>query len=389
MLFGFTSNAQTVHLTGAGVGGWNNPPLAINLMTTSDNVNYSLSNVQITGSGGSAEFKFMVNNDWGTTYGFTSLTGTPGATAWQSGVAGPGGTNIPGVAGFWNVAYNLTTGVYSFTPGVNPNAVINLTSAGSPITMVTSNGINYNSPSTTISAGTYQFTQAGSPNIWGNATFPSGTATIGGSGIIAPAGTYNITFDKSNGAYSFTPTAVGMIGAGSPSGSWGADAVMTTTDAVIYRINNATIVGGGMKFRDDASWTFQFGTNGPANSNAFPSGIAIPNGNDMQTVSGTYDITFNRTTGEYNFAPAVLATNTFEKSSFIVSPNPSNNVWKIASTEIEIKSAQVIDVLGKVVYSNNTISNEVIIDATTFTNGIYFAKIASVNGFETIKLVKN
>ena len=389
VLAGFFSNAQTVHLTGAGVGGWNNPPLSINQMTSADNVNYSLSNVQITGSGGSAEFKFMVNSDWGTTYGFTSLTGTPGANAWQSGVAGAGGGNIGGVAGFWNVAYNLTTGVYSFTPGVNPNAVINLTSSAAPISMVTSNGTDYTSPSTTLSAGTFLFTQAGSPNQWGNPAFPSGTATQGGSGVVVPAGTYNITFNKSTGAYAFANTSVGMIGVGSPSGSWGVDAVMTTTDAVIYRINNAVINGGSMKFRDNNSWTYEFGCNGPANSNAFPSGTAIANGTDMLTVSGTYNITFNRTTKEYNFVATTFANNTFDKSSFKVSPNPTNNVWKIGSSEIEIKSVQVVDVLGKVVYTNNTAANELNIDATSFTNGLYFARIASDNGNETIKLVKN
>ena len=62
ILFGLMSQAQVVHLTGAGVGGWNNPPLAQNLMSTTDNINYTLSNIQITGSGGSAEFKFMIDN---------------------------------------------------------------------------------------------------------------------------------------------------------------------------------------------------------------------------------------------------------------------------------------------------------------------------------------
>ena len=390
MLFSFFSFAQTVHLTGSGVGGWNNPPLAVNQMTTSDNINYSLSNVQITGSGGSAQFKFMVNSNWGTTYGFTSFTGVPGSAAWQSGIAGAGGADITGVAGFWNVAYNLTTGVYSFTPGVNPNAAINITGSVSPISMVTTNGINYSAPSTTLAAGTYNFAQAGSPNIWGNTVFPAGTATIGGAGVIVPAGTYNITFNKNDGKYLFTVTQVGMIGFATPTGNFDVDTMMTTTDAVIYKLTNVALTANIFKFRDDNSWTFQFGTNGSAGTNAFPAGTAIANGTDMQVATaGNYDVTFNRTTLDYSFVPAVLATNAFKKSSFNVSPNPSNNVWKIASSETEIKSVQVIDVLGKVVFTNNSASNEVSIEATTYTNGIYFAKIASANGSETIKLIKN
>jgi hypothetical protein len=368
-------------LTGAGVGGWNNPPLAQNLMSTTDNVNYTISNLQITGSGGSAEFKFMVNSDWGTTYGFTSPTGFP------SGVAGAGGGNIGGTAGFWNVMYNLTTGDYSFTPGVNPNAAINLTSAGAPVSLSTSNGINYASPSTTLSAGIYLFSQDGSANQWGNAAFPTGTATQGGAGVVVPAGTYNISFDKSNGDYSFLPTAVGIIGEGGPSASWGADAVMTTTDAITYTILNASINGGGMKFRDNGSWTYQFGTNGPNNTNTFPSGIAIPNGNDMLTVTGIYDITFNRTTGAYNFAPALSATS-FESKKVSVYPNPSNNMFNFTSSVI-LTSVQIVDVTGKTVLNVNANGTNVAVNAANLSTGIYFAKVASANNVQTIKLIKN
>ena len=387
ILFGFMSQSQVVHLTGAGVGGWNNPPLAQNLMSTTDNINYTLSNIQITGSGGSAEFKFMIDSNWGTTYGSTSSS--PWTAAGTTGVAGAGGGNIAGVAGFWNVSYKLTTGDYNITPGVNPNAVINITSSGAPVAMVTSNGVNYSSPSVVMAAGPFLFAQAGSANQWGNAAFPSGTATLGGTGVNVPAGVFNIAFNKNTGEYSFTRVVVGMIGAGSPSGSWGADAPMTVQpDGYTYKITNANITGGTMKIRDDASWTFQFGTNGPASSNTFPSGVAIPNGNDMLTVTGNYDITFNRSNGEYNFAPA-LSSSSFTKSTFVVSPNPTNTAWKIASPSESIQSVQIIDVLGKVVYVNNNAANEINVDATGFNNGIYFAKINSGESVNTIKLVRN
>ena len=381
LLLSFLSNAQTVHLTGAGVGGWNNPPLAINQMTTVDNANYTLSNVQITGSGGSAEFKFMANSDWGTTYGFTSVN------QWPSGVAGAGGSNITGVAGFWNVAYNLTTGEYSFTPGANPNAAINLTSSGSPIALVTSDGINYSSPSTTLSAGTFLFSQEGNQNQWGSASFPSGTSVQGGAGMNVPNGTFNISFNKNTGEYNFANTAVGMIGVGSPSGSWGSDAVMNTTDAVTYTIMNAVITGGSMKFRDNASWTYQFGTDGGANTNTFPSGTAIPNGNDMLTVSGTYNITFNRTTGQYNFAN-VLSTTNFNNIKVSVYPNPSQNNWSFTSAEV-ISSVQIVDVTGKIVANVISSSANLNVNASNLANGIYFAKVTSLNEVQTIKLVKN
>lgn len=386
IILGISSHAQIVHLTGAGVGGWNNPPLAQNLMSTTDNVIYTLSNVQITGSGGSAEFKFMVNSDWGTTYGYV------GTNIWPSGTAGStttgAGTNIPGVAGFWNVTFNITSREYAFTPGVNPNATINITSSGSPITMVTTDGINYSAPSSTLAAGGFTFSQAGSSNQWGNAAFPSGTATPGGSPVNVPGGTFNITFNKNSGAYNFANTSVAMIGQGSPSGDWGVDAVMNTTDAITYTLNNAVIVGGSMKIRDNGSWTYQFGCNGAANTNTFPSATVIPNGNDFLTQSGTYNITFNRTNGVLNFAD-VLSVNSFAKNNFKVFPNPTNDNWNFSSVNDSITSIQIVNVLGKVVLTSEVSSTDVVVDASNLTSGIYFASIASATAIETIKLVKN
>ena len=45
--------------------------------------------------------------------------------------------------------------------------------------------------------------------------------------------------------------------------------------------------------------------------------------------------------------------------------------------------------LGKNVINLEPNTNEVEIDATTFKTGLYFARIESVNGTKTIKLIKN
>lgn len=180
-----------------------------------------------------------------------------------------------------------------------------------------------------------------------------------------------------------------MIGFATTNNNFDTDIMMTTTDAVNYTLTNVVLTANIFKFRDDNSWTFQFGANGPASSNPLPSGTAIANGTDMIAPAGTFNVTFNRTTLAYSFVSSTFASNSFEKSNFNVSPNPSNNIWKIASADTEIKLIQVLDILGKVVYTNNDSSNEINIDASTLTNGIYFAKIASDKGTETIKLVKN
>ena len=164
--------------------------------------------------------------------------------------------------------------------------------------------------------------------------------------------------------------------------------MMTTTDAVIYRINNATIVGEGMKFRDNTSWTYQFGTNGPNGSNSFPTGTAIPNGNDMLTVSGTYNITFNRSTGAYNFQN-VLSNAAFAKNFFTVSPNPSSTSWDFTTDNQVIESIKVYDILGKLVLSTSPKSDTTSIEISELNNGVYFATVSSAIATETIKLMKN
>ena len=55
----------------------------------------------------------------------------------------------------------------------------------------------------------------------------------------------------------------------------------------------------------------------------------------------------------------------------------------------QITSIQIVDVIGKVIATKDINSNEGSIDASNLSNGVYFAKIASDNTIETVKLVKN
>ncbi len=386
--YGF-SQFDVISLTGDGVGGWTNNPATTNFLTTTDGITYTKQNFQITGSGSTAALKFIKvvsPPSWDSTYGPSSAAGTPN---WPSGSATTT-DNIAGVAGFWNVTFNLTTKAYTFTAGVNPNPTINITNSGAAIAMTTTDGINYTAPSRTIAAGNFTFAQAGSPNVWGNPAFPAGTATAGGSPVVAPNGTYNISFNRNTGVYNFATTSVGMIGVGSPSGNWDNDAVMTTTNAVNYTINNATIVSGNMKIRDNGSWTFQFGANGPAATNTFPMATMVANGTDFATTAGTYNISFNRTTGAINFAPAATASNNlFIQENFNIMPNPSSSKWNISSKNNEITSIQIFDIIGKQVFSKNMNALDYSVDASNLNKGVYVAKISTIEGSGSVKLVKN
>jgi len=75
-------------------------------------------------------------------------------------------------------------------------------------------------------------------------------------------------------------------------------------------------------------------------------------------------------------------------SNYNVSPNPSNNVWNIKG-EQTIETIQVFDVLGKQVMNVKPNNTDVELNANTLPKGLYFAKMTTEFGSNTIKLIKN
>ncbi|MFM2213703.1 MAG: hypothetical protein RL427_966 [Bacteroidota bacterium] len=90
---------------------------------------------------------------------------------------------------------------------------------------------------------------------------------------------------------------------GEAAGGWGVDTDLTSTDGenwtctiTVASANSPTPNAGGIKFRANHDWAINWG------SEAFPSGTGVQNGTNIQCIAGTYDVTFNSTTGVYNFA---------------------------------------------------------------------------------------
>lgn len=395
LLFGLGMKAQTVSITGTGTGDWTQPGTVV--LTSTDGENYTASNFQIKGDG---EMKFS-EGDWGKTYGVPS--GTLVGDQFPSGTATPPGPqNIKGQLGWWNVTYNIITKAYSFTPGVNPFAVIKINGGGleSELEVPTANGIAYNRNSTVFPGGDAKFIEFGTSNEWGGA-FPDGP--VASSTLIPiPTGVFNVYFFKTDPAeYLFEPTVVSMIGnfVGS---AWNTDLDMETTDNINYTMNNWTpvLVDGWsdtelhMKFRDNHGWAVQFG--GPSDTNGGNSLATTGTskngvnggGGDIFIPWGTYNVNFNRFTGEWTFADA-LGTKGFASSNFKVYPNPTTNNWNfVSSTSSLIKSVQVVDVLGKVVMSKGGNASTISVDATSLSKGVYFAKVSTTTSTETIKVVR-
>lgn len=300
------ANAQinSIAIVGDAAGGWpgesGNPgPLDINQMTTTDGVNYTLNDITLT----DGVVIFRANSAW--TLNWRGLSFSTGFGVTNSIGNGIG---IPIVSGIWSVTFNLDSGAYSFISHF-PNISLGGTAiSGGAVALTSNDGVNYYVKSlTVVSAGTGNFVESTSninPNgpydNWSNSTFPSGTGISGGADIVIQPGNYNVSFNKSTGIYTFNPTIVSIIG---DFNGWVGDVDFTTTDNITFsRLNYTFITGGGLKFRDNHNWVHNIGS--ATNPSTFPSGIAIDIMNswpDINYTAGTFDITFNRTTLEYNF----------------------------------------------------------------------------------------
>lgn len=136
---------------------------------------------------------------------------------------------------------------------------------------------------------------------WGNSNFPSGTAVQNGANIMTQAGTYDITFNRSNGTYTFIPAAFTPVGIWGPAvdsqnGFGGNDVDMTTTDGITYTLSGFNFSSGTAYFR---LYNDNLNTLG---SVSFPTGTAVAGGPSIQVTGGEWFVTFNKNTGAYSFA---------------------------------------------------------------------------------------
>lgn len=380
--------AQTISIVGQAVGGWpDNDPLTpdTHIMSTTDNENYTITGLVVLDAAQNADggAKFRQNGAWTNNWGNANF---------PSGVATQNGSNILTIAGTYDVTFNRITGAYTFTSVVSFPSVGILGDAvsangfdGPDVDMFTSDGVNYTLNNYTFTTGEAKFRENDQwTNSWGNTAFPSGTAVLNdpNSNIPVVGGTYNVTFNKTTLAYNFGFQSVGFLGTVLGEGGFdGGDIDLTTTDGINYSITNYALLAGEIKFRLENSWNTNWG------SSETPGVLAVNGPNIVIAAPGNYDISFNKNTLAYSITPN-LSTKDFTSKSIKIYPNPSKNIWNFTSESV-ISSIQIIDIVGKTILIRNTASNEIIIDATSFPQGIYFAKIATDNVSQTVKVIKN
>ncbi len=119
----------------------------------------------------------------------------------------------------------------------------------------------------------------------------------------------------------------------------------------------------------------------------FVKGVAM----DMQTP--TADTNF--TTISLQWMPTALAVNEFSSSlnpKVTIYPNPTNGVFNM-DFKNDVKSIRVVDILGKVVYSEKIASESVDttkrIDLSNLNNGLYIVSVTNDNGTSNYKVILN
>ena len=309
MSLSFAAHAQvnSVALVGEAAGGWpgdpGNPgPTDLLQMTSTDGVNWSLSAVTLTNANTGGGVKFRANNDWSINWG---------AASFPDGIGVANGANIPCIGGTYDVTFNSTTGEYHFIGGT-PVAIVKI--VGSAVitaggeSMTTTNGELYTLANATLLDGTAQFDIEGS--LFGGDTFPTGTVVDNTLNIPVVAGSYtSVSVNIATGEYSFVAAPlyplISLIG--SAVGGWGVDSDMTTADGITYTYKALAVNGvapdNELKFRTNHDWGQpNYGGSGWPSGNATTTG-----GNITAGASGTYDVTFNLTTGDYTFSVPTIA----------------------------------------------------------------------------------
>ena len=316
-------------------------------MTTTDGINFTLNNQGLIGG---KSLKFRANSSWDTNWGGTAF---PTGTAISSDL----NEIIVDITGTYDITFNRLSGAYAFTLITNTFPIISI----SGTVMQTTDGVNYTLVNQSFtSPNLVQFKDPiNSTTFWGATAFPTGTAIFGSADAISvPAGFYNVTFNRTTGAYSFLNTnnvSIGLIGSFN---GWSGDVVLETTDNINYALQNFILAETGeLKFRQDGAWTNNWG------AADFPIGIARQGGANILGLAGTYNVFFNRLTGDYVFT---LITGVY--------PVVSNNGMVMQTTNGVVYTSlnQSFDTVTQVQFNDPTNPNTVW-GATAFPSGTAIA----------------
>lgn len=108
-----------------------------------------------------------------------------------------------------------------------------------------------------------------------------------------------------------------------------------------------------------------------------------------QTVSDNPEYTFIVNQDQEIMANFELISNTVQNSDmpFRIYPNPASDMLMISFPKIPVSKIQIIDLTGKVVYTNNAVQQDGKISLSGLINGLYFVKIDTNETIYTSKVI--
>ena len=268
------------------------------------------------------ELKFRADDDWEFNWGDT---GFPFGEGEQD------GPNIQVIGGDYFITFNSETGDYFFDYDGTVGIIGSATPFGwdRDVFMFPDESMTVYTLNVPLEAGEIKFRQdADWGTNWGGEDFPEGEAIFDGPNIpVDQGGMYAITFDVEAGFYSFELIvgfdSISIIGSATP-GGWDEDTHLQrdANNTDLWR-GVVDLVEGELKFRAENDWAVNWG------GDTFPTGIAVPNGDDIVVdTAGEYIVTFNTSTLEYNF----LLVEEFDVVSIIGDATPGG--W-VEDTDME------------------------------------------------------
>jgi hypothetical protein len=84
-----------------------------------------------------------------------------------------------------------------------------------------------------------------------------------------------------------------------------------------------------------------------------------------------------------------IAQAQLDASGVSVYPNPTSGEFTIEFAENAVKTIVVMDVTGRIILSNNNVTDATRVNLNSFANGVYYVKVISSNSSKVVKIVKD
>ncbi|MDC8005151.1 T9SS type A sorting domain-containing protein [Aureisphaera galaxeae] len=91
---------------------------------------------------------------------------------------------------------------------------------------------------------------------------------------------------------------------------------------------------------------------------------------------------------DISFSDSVLDVSDLDESTITAYPNPMDNYWTVKANDA-LQKITIYNISGQVIKTQFPDTTQHMVDVSDLLSGIYFAKVVSLSGETTLKLIKN